>query len=300
MDTREKTRKTKLKMDAPQRRRKTEKKNPDVQVVYTQARPFNRNRFLLRLVTVVAIVLALIAGMSIFFKVNNVEVYGAVKYDSWQIKEASGIEQGDNLLTLNGAKICGRITTKLPYVKQARVELALPDTVKIEIVELDVAYAIQDDQNYWWLIDSTGKVIEQVTNAETINKTRILGVKLTSPEAGLQAVAVEPVPDETTEDGAMVPVTILGSERLNTAVSILQYLEENGILGTMASVDVSDMSDIQLWFGERYQIQLGDATQLSYKVKAMKQALDQSGEYQSGILDVSFTTWPDKVGYTPF
>ena len=300
MDTREKTRKTKPRADAPQKRRKPEKKNPDVQVIYTQAKPFNRNRFLIRLATVVAVVLALIAGLSIFFKVDKVEVYGAVKYDSWQIKEASGIEQGDNLLTLNGAKICGRITTKLPYVKQARVEISLPDKVKIEIVELDVAYAIRDDQNNWWLIDATGKVVEQVSNADTINKTRILGVTLASPEAGQQAVAVEPVPDETTENGATIPVTIHGSERLNAVISILKYLEENGILGTMASVDVSSMSDIQLWFEDRYQILLGNTDQLSYKVKAMKQALDQSGEYQSGILDVSFTTWPDKVGYTPF
>ena len=32
----------------------------------------------------------------------------------------------------------------------------------------------------------------------------------------------------------------------------------------------------------------------------MKSAVNQRSDYDMGILDVSFTTWPDRVGYTPF
>ena len=55
-----------------------------------------------------------------------------------------------------------------------------------------------------------------------------------------------------------------------------------------------------MWYGNRYHVTLGDAGRLEYKVSAMKAAIQKMGEYQSGYLDVSFTTWPDQVGYTPF
>ena len=44
-------------------------------VVYTQPKPFNRTRFLLQLATVGAVVIAVLFGMSIFFKVKNVQSY---------------------------------------------------------------------------------------------------------------------------------------------------------------------------------------------------------------------------------
>ena len=98
-------------------------------IVYTAPKPFNRNRFLLRLATAVAIVLALILGMSIFFKVENVYVSGANKYTAWQVKEASGIKEGENLLTISRAKIAGRIRTELPYADNVRVGIKLPNSV---------------------------------------------------------------------------------------------------------------------------------------------------------------------------
>ena len=55
------------------------RKERQIQIQYTPAKPFNRNRFLLRLATVAAVVLALVMGMSIFFKVNQVYVSGAEK-----------------------------------------------------------------------------------------------------------------------------------------------------------------------------------------------------------------------------
>jgi len=56
------------------------KKEPEVKIQYTPAKPFNRNRFLLHLATVIAVVLALVLGMSIFFKAKQVLVSGAEKY----------------------------------------------------------------------------------------------------------------------------------------------------------------------------------------------------------------------------
>ena len=63
---------------------------------------------------------------------------------------------------------------------------------------------------------------------------------------------------------------------------------------------MSRVQDIILWYGSRYQANLGDSSNLEYKIASMNDAILQLSEYESGILDVSFTVWPDKVIYTPF
>ena len=92
---------------------------------------------------------------------------------------------------------------------------------------------------------------------------------------------------------------ITGAARLNAALNILQQLEKNDIVGAAASIDVGSLSNIELWYGQRFQVKLGDANNMDIKISWMKSAVNQRSEYDMGILDVSFTTWPDRVGYTP-
>lgn len=287
----------------PQKRRPAQKRAaaPAPEVVYTQPGPFNRNRFLLQLITVIAVVLALVFGMSIFFKVKTVVISGAEKYTAWQVREASGVIEGENLLTLSRAQLASRIRAKLPYVDEARVGIKLPDTVNIEIVELDVAYAVQAADESWWLMRADGVILEKINAADAGKYTKLLGVQLQAPQEGMAAAAAEPTPDTTASSGeTLPPVTVKASEQLSAAISIVQYLEENGVIGDAASIDVTNLGAIELWYGERYQVILGDTTQLSYKIKCMKAAIDKQSDYQSGILDISFTTWPDEVGFSPF
>ena len=106
---------------APQKPVRRQRKLRDSDVVYTPPKPFKRGRFLLHLATVAAVVLAIVLGMSIFFKVENVQVSGTKKYSAWEVSEASGIEMGSNLLTISRAQIGGSIISNLPYVDTVRV-----------------------------------------------------------------------------------------------------------------------------------------------------------------------------------
>ena len=276
-------------------------------VVYTQPGPFNRNRFILHLASIVAVVFALLFGMSIFFKVENVTVAGANKYTEWDICQAAGIQTGENLITVSEAKISGNIRSRLPYVQSVRVGIKLPNTVKIEIVELDVVYAVETDSDGWWLMRADGIMVEAIDSAEAESYTKILGFRVTAPEAAKPAQGYQPVSEETTPEGQPVPVTVDAAQQLQVAISILQFLEENGVIGEADRIDVSNLNDLQLWWKEdRFQVLFGDSTQLSYKVKLVKTAIDSYMEtYDSGFLDVSMSIQPDpdkeyQVIYTPF
>ena len=49
-----------------------------------------------------------------------------------------------------------------------------------------------------------------------------------------------------------------------------------------------------------YEVMLGDTARMEYKIACMNDAILELSEYQSGILDISFTYKTDQVVYTPF
>jgi len=87
---------------------------------------------------------------------------------------------------------------------------------------------------------------------------------------------------------------------LEAAVQIITALEECGVMGTIESVDVSDLQELTIWYENRYEVNLGDTGRLVYKITAMKSTIKKLGEYQSGFMDVSFTTWPNEVYHRQF
>lgn len=277
---------------------------PDV--VYAPAKPFRRDQFLLRMATVVAIVIAMLFGISIFFRVKHVTVSGADKYTPYMVQQAAGIKEGDALLGLSDARISGKIISALPYVEKVRIGIQLPDTVHIEITEMDVVYSIRDEKDGWWLITSSGRVVTNADNATAGSYTTVSGVKLLDPVSGQQAKASTVSTGIMVEDPdtqAMVPQMEPGDSRLEAALSILQYLEDNVIIGEVASVDVSDLKHMELWYGQRFQVKLGDTTELGYKIRCMNAAIngeDGLDAHDSGILDISFTIHPDGIGYSVF
>ena len=281
------------------RRRQSERDNTPA-VIYTQPAAFNRNRLFMQLLTVTAVVLALVMALSVFFKVKTITVSGAEVYSPWSIREASGIQEGDNLLTFSRARAGAQIRAALPYVDKVRIGIKLPETVMIYIEELSVAYAIKSSDGDWWLINSDGRVVEQVDGVTASNYTQVLGVTITEPKVNENAVATEFAPTETDASGEPVPILVTGAQRLFSALQILKALEANDIVGTAASVDVSMLESIVLWYGTRYQVNLGDTSRMEYKIACMNDTILQLSEYQSGILDISFTIWPNQVGYTPF
>ena len=289
------------------KRRVSKPRAPMQPVVYTQPKVFNRSRLIIQLASIVAIVLAVVLCLSIFFRVETITVSGANAYSAWDIREASGIEEGDYLLTFSKARACAKIKAELPYVSTVRIGIKLPNTVNIVIEEIDVVYAIQDSDGIWWLMTSEGKIMEQTDAAGASAYTKVLGVKLSSPEKDKQAVAFQNLVQQSTESTQSegetetpTPVVVTEQQKLNAALDILQALELNEIVGEAASVDVSDLSRIELWYGTRYQVNLGENVNMDYKIACLKGAVNKLSDYDSGELDISFTTWPDKVTYTPF
>lgn len=316
MDTKEKTGRTpsaqKKKKKQPSAKQqpatiKTPKKaesespRPLEDVVYMPPKPFMRNRLLLRLATVAAIVLAMVLAMSVFFRVEHIQVSGMDQYTAWDISQASGIKQGDSLFSLKLPGAAAKIK-ELDYVKDVRIALKLPNMVIIEITEVRVTYAIRAQDNVWWMVNSSGRIISKADESTLENCTKILGVHLLEPKEGEQCKAMETATPGVDEEGNTIPVTVTAAHQLEVALSIADHLENNGIIGQAASIDVNDLGSIQFWYGQQYQVELGDESDLGQKITLVKGAIDRLSEesHNSGVLDATYAVVNNEVKYTRF
>lgn len=265
--------------NAPVRRRKRrsgKRTQPRQDIQYTQPRPFYRNRLLMQLLTVAAVVLAITIGTSIFFKVDTVLIIGAEKYTAWDVAQASGIETGDSLLFFGRGKAASRIKSALPYVGTVRFEVSLPGTVNIIIEEKTVAYVLEADDGSLWKMTADGMIVEQ---AQAQTGATIAGVILRDPAVGQKAVA-----SETDREGELAT----GAEHLQAAVDILSLLEYWGLFSDVAVIDVTDLYALRLYCGDAYRVELGDRTDMNDKIYAVKAAMLQLEDGSSAVLKLFY------------
>lgn len=294
-----------------QNRRKAKKQNPPAvqrvvrppreeipQVVYRAPKPLRRGRFLWKLVSMAAVVVAVFLALSVFFRVETITVAGADKYTPWMIRQAAGVEPGDALLGIGKAKVASRIVSKLPYVDEVKVAVRLPGTVEIEITELQVTYSIEDENGAWWLISASGRAVEQVTMERALGYTRVEGLVIRTPKPGedVQAMAGQLVdPDEGTS------VTLEQSqadEQLSALITVMTALEKGRIIGEVARIDVTNPADIRLEYPQLLTVLLGNSDRMDYKVSYLAAAMEQLSGTQSGVLDLSLQYREDAI-FTP-
>lgn len=272
---------TERKNPAPSRRRRPAakaQKKPKPEIAYTQPRPFYRNRLIVQLLSVAAVVVAFTIGISIFFKVDTVTVTGASKYSAATIAEASAIRSGDSLLFFGRAGAAYKIKTKLPYVDTVRFRLELPGTVNIIVEEKDVAYAVQATDGSWWMMTADGMLAEKTTSDVAENGSTIEGVILQNPKAGELA--------EAAQNDAQIG-TATAADRLKVAVQILAQLEKWELFAPATRIDVTDLFALRLYCGPDYRVELGDSGSMEEKIQMLKFALPQL-DGQGGVLKLVY------------
>ena len=282
------------------KRRPTQKKKKKKTAKTTV--PFGRmfdSRFGVRLLTALALVVAVILCCIVFFRVSTISVTGNETYSQEQIAEASGLAEGDALRLINKNAAAARIMAQLPYVDQVRIGTSFPNVVRIEVVELDTAYAVAATDGTYWLINSEGRVVEETTGKDAADYLLLEGfmVQPAAPGETVEASRedTEEVPEETTEETtgeaeetAVPEDDSKPKERMAVAMEIIRCLESyNGTEG-ITLIDVSSLYDIKIWYGTQYQVNLGANVDIAYKVEYMLAAIGQLNDYEAGVLDLTF------------
>lgn len=229
-----------------------------------------------KIMIMAAVILAVIVSMVIFFRVRTVEVEGNRYYSAQEIIDAASIMDGDNLLTLSRGEIAGNVIAKLPYIKNVRVTRQLPDSVVLRVTEYESTYSVQDTNGDFYLITAAGKVTEQLGEREARSHIVVEELTINPPTVG-EVITLTYAEGKEADAKA----------RLNALLQLLQEIENAELSKYVVSVQVPSAYQLALWYGDRFEVRLGNREKLAYKLEFLKVVVAQQKDYVSGIIDLS-------------
>lgn len=263
----------------------------------SRTRRRNRGRFgpLFKLLCVVAVIVALTVGVTVFFRVETVTVTGNQRYTREEIVAASGIQTGDNLYSLNKIRIDQNIRTTLPYIGELTINRALPSTILITVTEWEAVaqVAVPDPERVSelnaarlekdpdaqplqtaqepWLISVKGKLLEPApADSAAINVTGLMPL---SPQAG----SIMEVPEEE-------------GTRLEALTGLLEALGEAGIQSQVSDIRL-ESTYLVARYADRFDVKMKLNADFGYEVQRMQAIREQmelrDGENAAGSMDLT-------------
>ena len=212
---------------------------------------------------------AIVFGLSVFFRVSDVEVEGCALYTPEEVVAASGIEKGDNLFLINQFSVISRIYAKLPYVEKAAINRSLPNKLTVSILE-SRAIAFVSTEEGAWAVDRNCKLLSKAEGDALDGLIRIDGLTAIAPEAG-QIIA----PGEA------------DTPKVAYLAVILRQIESLELRGDVTYIDISGISSPVFDYLGRFRVKLGSNENIEYKFQCLLSAVEALNEGDHGTLDLS-------------
>ena len=221
---------------------------------------------MLRPLSIILAAITVVAALTLFFKVETILVTGAGRYSAADIIAASGVETGDNLVLLDRYRVSQRIYTALHYITDVRPKPKFPNTLEIEVTETQAAAAIQGAGG-WWLLSTSGKILEAVDAPAAADYLQIKGIQAETPAVSSPAV----LPEDSH----------LTAERLSALLTALATQEA---LPRADALDCSDSRKLVLHYDGRLQVEMFYNADFDFKITCLLSAVDKLEPNETGIL----------------
>ena len=226
--------------------------------------------FLYKLLSVLLICGAIIAAMTLFFRVDKIAVTGQKRYTEEEIREASGVEPGSNLYLLNKYDVARAITRKLPYIEDIRINRKLPDTLLIEVRESGRPFALVQDGSTW-LISSNGKIVEQLPEKEAGQYGRISGCQLLAPSVG----------------AAIALATEYASQQ-SSLLELIAALDDAGLTENVDGIRLDDLSYLDMDYIGRFTVRMAYGADYAWELVKLTATLEDEAiqSNMTGTIDL--------------
>lgn len=235
----------------------------------------------LRVLSVLLMAVAIVAALTLFFKVDQIVVSGNSRYTEAEILAATKVEQGDNLILLDKYGIARRLYTDLPYITNVRINPKLPDVLLVEVTETRAVAALEGSGS-WWLISYEGKLLEAVDGTAAQDYLLLKGMEAQDP-----AVSGELSLGEESR---------LSTQRL---LELIGGLEERGMLTRTDSVDAGDADHLVLHYDGRFQVELHYDADFDFKLNCLAAAIAELEPNETGIIRMTMKD-DNEVRFIPY
>ncbi len=221
---------------------------------------------LLRLLSIVLTAVVIVIALTLFFKVDHIDVSGNGRYSAEEITAVSGVEIGGNLILLDKYQIAREIYTRLPYITDVRLKRQLPDGLLIEVAETRSVMAAES-AGAWWLISEGGKILEALESEPEGGHLLLRGMAAATPAVGQQLTL--------DEEGN------LSAERL---LELVAALSERGMLEKAQSVDASDPKNLVMRYDERFDVEIFYDADFEFKLDCLRSVVNELEPNETGVI----------------
>lgn len=217
----------------------------------------------------IALLVFFVLSVTVLFPIAKISVKGESVYTQEQILEASGIDVGDNIFLL-GTRAKQRITTKLPYISEVDFKRYLPDGLVVKVKPATEEYCYFNGKTCY-VTDKNNKVLRKANEPD--NKLFVIKASF---KDNLKLADTLMLEKETQKE---------------TMAKILDATSQKELKVT--SVDVMDNINIRLEVDNRFNVNLGDYTNVEGKLAQLVAMIDAIEEGQTG--DINLKSWsPEK------
>ena len=228
-----------------------------------------RGRFsgLLKLFGILVAAAAVVAAITLFFRMDYILVRGNERYSEQEVLAASGLETGSNLYFLNKYDVKETIFAQMPYVEEVRINRKLPDTLVIEVRECKAAAGVAHG-NGVWLISDEGKLLEE-TDAPPEGCPLVTGAALIEPTASR--------PMDFGEDASF---------RAGVVLTLLRESAARNMRGKIGVIDMSDDTALSLTYLDRFTVRFPWTADVGYKLESLSTVVDYLENNETGLIDL--------------
>lgn len=208
----------------------------------------------------------IILSLTVLFKIDRIEVVGDTRYDKEAIVAASGIHTGENLFLAHPEPGIAVIAHDMPYIDTVTIDRKIPSKMVIEVSEAVPAGLVEYEGKYVVVSDTT-KILE-------ICDQPIEGVPI------IKGIEVENI--------ELADTLFFKNDGVKQVLhSVSEETRKNG-LKEINEIDLTDLSNITLWYQNRIKIVLGNAEDLDYKFQTAVAILTtRLGPQERGTLNLS-------------
>ena len=256
----------------------------------TRRRGRGRFGLLFKVLCLLALVVALTAGATVFFRVEVVSVEGNHRYSREEIVEVAGIQQGDNLYAWNKFQVAERLLQTLPYIGEVSIRRVLPSTVVITVSEWEAVarvlpYAPEEPEG-----EEEGAETEPLSAAQEPWLISVKGKLLESAGADSQAMEVQGLTALLPQAGEPLAVPQGQQARLDGLLELLAALEEAGMTADVSRVELGP-TQMELRYAGRFDVKLALNADFRYELQVLRAVREDQenkhGPQAAGSIDLT-------------
>ena len=222
---------------------------------------------LYKLLTLVVVCAAAVLALTLFFKVESVEVTGNSRYSAQEIQDACGVQLGDNLYLLSKPDMVQRLHQRLPYIDEVRITRSLPNTLRVQVTEFTTVYAVEQEGTVW-LLTSGGKIVE--TAAERGDTPIIDGCELLAPSlSGDVSFALEL------------------QNRQESLFALLTALESAELTGDVRAIHLGDPTVLSMDYTERFTVEMPYGADYPRLLRYLTLVIEELETNLTGVIDLT-------------